>query len=138
MDYEKDKRMVEILKRNYSNKYFWIQGSQDQEYLESLTDTRDITYINPLLKNYHEFLMTKDCDYVGTRLHAGIKAMQMFKRSIIIGVDNRSDDITKTYKLNYVLRENIDELDQMINEKVITDINIDTDKISTFLQQFTA
>ena len=62
----------------------------------------------------------------------------MFKRSIIIGVDNRSDDITKTYKLNYVLRENIDELDQMINEKVITDINIDTDKISTFLQQFTA
>lgn len=138
MDYEKDKRMVEILKRNYSNKYFWIQGSQDQEYLESLTDTRDITYINPLLKNYHEFLTTKDCDYVGTRLHAGIKAMQLLKRSIIIGVDNRSEDITKTYKLNYVLRENIDELDQMINERIITDINIDTDKISAFLQQFTA
>ena len=136
-DAEKDKIMIDVLGRNYGELYCWIQGSMDLEYLESLeADNEKIKLISPSLQAYNKFLDDIDCDYVGTRLHAGIKAMQKMKRTIIVGVDNRAYDMHLTYNFNYINRNSIENLENMINSSLDTVINIDERKINSFLNQF--
>lgn len=139
-DRENDRKMIEILFKNYKQIFCWIQGSQDVDYLKKL-NVEDfegkIIYISPSLSAYNEFLEKNECDYVGTRLHAGIKAMQKKRRAIIIGVDNRARDMNKTYNLNYLERDHIKVLPEMINSKIETRINIEEGKIESFLKQFT-
>lgn len=136
-DSENDKKLIEILVKNYENVYFWIQGSNDYEYLSTLCDLKKINIINPNLDSYEKFLDNHDVDFVGTRLHAGICAMQHFKRTIIISVDNRADDIKKTHNIVTVQREDIvNKLGDMINSEFPTDINIDLENIETWKAQF--
>lgn len=142
-DYRKDKTsdkiLIETLRENYNNIYFWIQGSQDLEYLQSLCDTKDIKLIAPDFDSYKEFLDNTDCDYVGTRLHAGIQAMRQFKRSIILIVDNRARDIKETYNIPTIEREDISKLlEKTIRSDFSTNINIDEGIVNTWKSQFKA
>lgn len=140
-DYSKDKAndrlLIDILKRNYNEIYYWIQGSQDLEYIKSLVDTKDINFIYPSLENYEDFLKNNDCDYVGTRLHAGVKAMQEFKRSIILIVDNRARSIHKKNNIVAVERQEIsNKLEKLINSSFKTKIELDEDAINSWKKQF--
>ena len=138
MDPKNDKKMIDILRRNYDELVFWPQGVGDFEYFHSLGETKDIQIISPLLENYSCFLTQNDCDFVGTRLHAGIKAMQMLKRSIIIGVDNRARDMAANYGLHLIERETIEDLEAKINGTFSTKMKIKEENIRTFLAQFSA
>lgn len=131
-----DKKMVQVLKENYESLYFWIQGVGDLEYLNSIVNTEGIKFISPTLEYYNKFLDEVDCDFVGTRLHAGIKAMQKKKRSIIISVDNRARDMAQSYGLHVLENKNIDLLEKKINQEFETDIHIDEERIQEFLEQF--
>ena len=51
--------------------------------------------------------MSENIDYVGTRLHAGIRALQHKKRTIIIGIDNRAIEKAKDFNLTVIDRKNI-------------------------------
>lgn len=138
-DRENDRKMIDILLKNYKQIFCWLQGSQDIDYLKEIDigDSKGrIQYIAPSLEAYDNFLDNNECDYVGTRLHAGIKAMQKKHRAIIIGVDNRARDMNETYNLNYLERNNIRLLTEMIYSKIETRINIDEGKIESFLKQF--
>lgn len=135
---QKDKYLIQILLKNYKSVYFWPQGIGDWDYLNSLmpNDLKGINVISPSLPSYDNFLKLHDCDFVGTRLHAGIKAMQRGRRSIILGVDNRALDMHKEHHLNYISRNNIQKLDEMINNDIITNIKLDLNAINVFLNQF--
>lgn len=140
-DRKNDVEMINILCNNYDSIYCWIQGIHDQEYINSLKlDSKiegKISYIGPSLDEYNNYLRNNECDYVGTRLHAGIKAMQCGKRSIIIGVDNRARDMNETYHLNYIERKDIATgLENYINSSIITDVKINENNIRKFLNQF--
>ena len=139
-DVSKDKIMIDILCKNYSNVYCWIQGSQDIEYLNTLgidiLRSDKIKMVSPSLEAYNQFLDNVDCDFVGTRLHAGIKAMQKYKRTIIIGVDNRARAMNETYNFNFIEREEIEKLEEMINTSFGTEINLNEGNIEAFLRQF--
>lgn len=135
-DIERDQKLIDILNKNYEEVYFWIQGSNDLEYFSKFKNIENIKLINPQLKYYNDFLEKNDCDYVGTRLHAGIKAMQKFKRSIIIVVDNRARSIQEDYNINCIERNKIDELDGMINSEIKTSLKIDFDAIEQWKKQF--
>ncbi|MEH7225243.1 polysaccharide pyruvyl transferase family protein, partial [Bacillus sp. JJ1566] len=90
-DPKNDKKLIDILQRNYKNIYFWIQAHEDKEYIESLVNTEGIRYVGPSLKALDSLLQNNSMalDFVGTRLHAGIRALQNKRRTIIIGIDNR-------------------------------------------------
>ena len=134
---EKDKKMIEILLHDYDKVYCWRQGMWDEKYLASLgTDLSKVEYIPSSLEGYNEFLESCDCDYVGTRLHAGIKAMQKFRRSIILGVDNRARDMNKTCKFVMLERDKLDDLHDMINSQFATPVQINTQAIELFRGQF--
>lgn len=139
-NFEKDRNLVKILLENYRKVYFWPQGIGDWDYLNLLiTDSQileKISIINPSLNSYDNFLKSNNCDFVGTRLHAGIKAMQRGRRAIIIGVDNRAADMHEEHHLNFISRENIQDLDKMINSDIITKIKLDNNAINMFLDQF--
>ena len=133
---EKDQKLIDILNNNYKKVYFWVQGAEDYEHYKTLKNTGKIEIIYPNLEDYAKILDT-GVDYIGTRLHAGIFAMQHYCRTIIIAIDERARDMDKTYNLQCINRENIEnELEKRINSKFETKINIDISKIEKWKNQF--
>ena len=135
-DSELDSKMIKILLDKYNKVYCWLQGVLDERYLSQIGVKQEVEYINPSLQAFDAFLETHECDYIGTRLHAGIRAMQKRRRSIIIGVDNRAKDIRENYGINYIGRTDIDKLDKMIDSSFKTELSVNQDKIKDFLEQF--
>ena len=90
--------------------------------------TNEIEIINPHLSDYDNFLKKHEVDFIGTRLHGGIRALQHKRRSIIIGIDNRATEL--------VNQENISNLSKIINSNFKTEIILPKTNIQTFLSQF--
>jgi hypothetical protein len=135
-DFENDKKMLEILCNNYKNVYLWIQGTKDYEYFTELKFKSDkIKLVAPNLESYDRIL-EKDVDYVGTRLHAGVRALQKKKRSIIIAIDNRAIEKQKDFNLKCISRSEIEKLSELISSNFATEINIPIEKIKKWKSQF--
>lgn len=132
---EADKKMIETLRKNYSKLYFWAQAVRDEEYCREITDMSDITCIYSLEK-YKEVLNSGNVDYVGTRLHGGVFAMQNDCRALVIAIDQRARGFHRDNNISILERDNIDELDRIINSDIITDIHVDEAAIAEFLNQF--
>ncbi len=135
-DIEKDERLISILKKNYEKVFFWIQGSDDLEYLESIDDMKGIEIIGPSLKVYDEVLNNYDVDFIGTRLHGGIRALQHKRRSLIIAIDNRAIEINKNYNIPILKRESIDLLEEILTNPIETDIKLPIENIKKWKAQF--
>lgn len=134
-DRESDENLIGTLNRCYDEVYFWPQGVGDMRYLATLKDSDSVKVISPGVSSFSELLEQGGIDYVGTRLHAGIFAMQHKVRSIIQVVDNRAADMAETYNIVAIPRKS-PELEQMIRSEFATDVNIDTDSIEEWKNQF--
>lgn len=131
-----DKKMIEILSNNYESVYLWLQGSQDDEYFEFLNIQRNnIKLIRPSLEAYDKVL-EYGVDYVGTRLHAGIRALQKQRRTIIIAIDNRAIEKQKNFNLVCLSRNQIEGLTELINSEFETNIMIPEENIVKWKSQF--
>lgn len=138
-DPKNDELMLATLIRNYEKVYLWIQGHQDEIYFDSLSSkyTEKIIKIAPSLEAYDHFLMNNDdLDFVGTRLHAGIRAMQKGHRTLIIGVDNRAIEMQKDFAINVLRRSNLAELETMINGTLDSTLTLNFEGISQWKRQF--
>lgn len=136
-DITQDNLMLNILGRNYRTVYLWLQGKEDEEYLSNLQFPSNLKVIPRSLDKYEDILNQGGVDYVGTRLHAGIFALNHRIRSIIIAVDNRAIEIAKDTNLPIIQREDIDELlERSIQEPLNTEIKINLDNIQIFKAQF--
>lgn len=134
-----DKELIHILLSNYVGVHFWVQGYNDLEYLNHLCNKNElerIELISPTVGDFYSFLCNNECEYIGTRLHAGIFALKCKKRSVIIGVDNRAADMYEDVRYNYIKREDIKDLPDMINGIINTDVRINEEEIKTFKDQF--
>lgn len=140
-DYNKDRindqMLIDILKENYKNIFFWPQGSGDYDYFKEMHNTDCIKIVPPLLEEYQSFLSKVGPDYVGTRLHGGIFALQQKCRSIILSIDERARDMNEAYNLGCIERNEINnKLEKNINTKRDSNIKIDTDSINKWKEQF--
>lgn len=135
-DIDKDKKLIEILRKNYKEIYFWVQGADDYEYLQELNELNDIKIIAPNLKSYDKVLKKENIDFIGTRLHGGIRALQNKRRTIIISVDNRATELNKNYNIPIIQRDDISNLSDIINSEIVTDINIPEENIEKWKSQF--
>ncbi|SEL46341.1 polysaccharide pyruvyl transferase family protein [Parapedobacter koreensis] len=133
-DPERDRRMLELLKKHYHDVYVWIQGSKDQSYIESLAS--NVHYIAPKLSAFDAFLENEPCEYIGTRLHAGIRALQKKRKAIIIGIDNRAIEMRNDIGLNVLERQRIDQLEEKIHEEMSVQLYLDTNAIQRWKAQF--
>lgn len=132
-----DNILIKILKKNYDEVFYWVQGSGDLDYIKKLKEfDKTIKIISPSLRKYDEVLEKYEIDYIGTRLHGGIRALQKQRRTVIIGVDNRAEEKKKDFNLPVISRNNIEKLDNIINSNIVTDININLENIEKFKNQF--
>lgn len=136
-DYVNDKKMIEIIKRNYKNVYFWPQSINDYKYLLELKMNDNVKIISPNLEGYDEIL-NQEIDYVGNRLHGGIFALQHKCRTIIIGIDYRVEEMGKSFSIPFIMRDEInDNLEDFINRDFETKISgIDFQLINKWKEQF--
>lgn len=138
-DYKKDKEydqiLIDILQENYREIYFWVQGAKDLEYLREFKNIDRIKIIQPNL-NALKQVLEKDIEFVGTRLHCGIYAMQHKKRATIVIVDNRAREMHKDFGLNCIERAKINDLDNIINSDIETKIGLDFSSIDRWKEQF--
>lgn len=136
-DAEHDNQMLDILSRNYETVYLWIQGRSDEEYIQSLRLPTNLQLIPASLDAYEGCLTKGDVDYVGTRLHAGIFALNHHIRSVIVAVDNRATEMARDTNLMVVQRKDIArELEKWIVSSWETKIKIKQDNINLFKEQF--
>ena len=140
-DVEKDSQLVECLKKNYQKLYFWAQGSEDNQYFDELLNSNfgifsDIQIISTNLRSYNELLINNDIDFVGTRLHAGIRALQLGRRSIIVGIDNRALEMHKDFNLPVIHRNSLNMLNDMIIKEWKVDIHLRLNDIQQWKSQF--
>ncbi|WAM33626.1 polysaccharide pyruvyl transferase family protein [Caldicellulosiruptor morganii] len=138
-DYFYDKKMIEILLENYNEIFAWPQGISDYDYLKDLLG-RDIKKVEVLARNLNEYdkLLKEEenIDYVGTRLHGGIRALQFKKRTLIIAIDNRAKSFNKEHNIPILEREKIDKLPLFINSEWRTDVKIDEYNIRAYELEF--
>lgn len=139
-NYEKneilDKSFIALLFDNYEKITFWIQGKGDYSYLKSICDFKKINILAPSLEAYDEYLKNNECDYIGTRLHAGIRAVNFRRRTIILSVDNRANDMKKTSGLCIISRDDLEDLQKKINGEVVITPHINQENVKIFMDQF--
>ena len=82
-------------------------------------------------------MKNNDVDYIGTRLHAGIRALQNQKRTLILSVDNRATEMGKDFNLPVVSRKDIHFVEKnFIKSTFNTDIKRPFEIISQWKNQF--
>lgn len=131
-----DKKIFKMLKQRYKNLFLWLQGTNDYEYLKGIIDN-NVKIIPGFVEDYDSLLSSNiSLDYVGTRLHAGIRALQHKRRSIILSVDNRAEEKGRDFNLPVVKRDDLDLLEDKVSSSFKTDIKIPTANILQWIAQF--
>lgn len=130
-----DVNLVDLLKRKYKTLYFWTQQPNDFEYMKSICGDFAV-YLKPSLKELDNFLSSFEVDYIGTRLHAGIRALQYKRRSLVLTVDNRAVEISKDTNLPTLERENMQGIESWIDSRYETMIKLPEKNINRWRSQF--
>lgn len=104
-DVEADRAFVETLRRHYKTVWFFPQMQDDYAYFQKFGWT-DIKVVAATTQAYTHFLENEDVDFVGTRLHGGIRALQKGRRALILAIDNRAAEINRDTGLPVLQRNN--------------------------------
>lgn len=135
-DVESDRQFFEIVKRNYPKVLFWPQQPGDYEYAHRIIGS-DAEVLDPSLDALNAALSLDSVDYIGTRLHAGIRALQYKRRSIIISVDNRAAEMGSNFNLPVIGRKEIHSLlEKRIESAWPTEVRLPEKSIAEWKKQF--
>lgn len=128
-DVEADRALIDLLRSRYETIHAWVQTAEDHEYLRSFGE--DIRILEPSLAAYDRLLSSEpDLDYVGNRLHGGIRALQHGRRAIIVEIDNRATEMGRDFNLPTVARTAFERLATMIDGPLAIDINPPMDAVA--------
>lgn len=131
-----DQEMINIICDNYKEIYVWIQTIEDEKYFDSLNIPKNIKKVYSLTQ-YDALLKEGNIDYIGTRLHGGVFAMQRYVRSLIVSIDHRARGFNQSNNLPIIERADISsKLNSMINSEWSTDIKLNEIAIRKFKEQF--
>lgn len=136
---EQDARMLTMLQKHYRDVYVWLQSAEDYACLRQMdaSVTQNLHLIAPNLQDYTALLVSGGIDYVGTRLHGGIHAMNMGCRSLILSVDNRAREIAKDTNLPVLPRDSeTDALEDRICSSWETQVHLPSNTIQQWKNQF--
>ncbi len=136
-DPQKDRYQLACILKNYDQVYAWVQTAVDEEYIRQLISPEEngIQMVYSL-NHYEEILNRKNIDYIGSRLHGGIFALQHNVRSLIISIDERAEGFHESTNLPILRRSEIENLDTLINGEIETRITLRKKEIDAFLGQF--
>jgi len=105
---EADNAFIDLLLELYDTLFFFPQGSEDLRYAITLPAFRQagerIISLPHTIKALYEILEQEALDYIGTRLHTGALCLEYGMSSLILGIDNRSQEIARDVNLPVVSR----------------------------------
>ncbi len=134
---ERDRALVRVLKGLYKQVYYWPQGYGDNAYSEELGAVMSgVKVLPPTLSAYNELLEGRACDYVGTRLHGGIRAMQYNRHALILAVDNRAIEMGRDIGLNVSQAVDEPSLREAIGQRRSMKVSLPTGEIERWRAQF--
>lgn len=112
-DVAADSVMLETIQRRARDVVVWPQGGSDLEYLRQLGFGGRV--LPPRLEAFDDILRAPGAEYVGTRLHAGIRALQRGVPAAVVAVDNRAAEISRDVGLWTLPRDQIGHLDSRLD-----------------------
>ncbi|NJM99336.1 MAG: polysaccharide pyruvyl transferase family protein [Phormidesmis sp. RL_2_1] len=132
---ELDRQLLELLFEKYENVYFWWQGRGDEAYIRELDfPVKLIEHSLPALDAFiHSGI---SFDYIGTRLHGGIRCLQSNQRSLVIEVDNRAKEIAQDTNLQTAARDDFNYIRQWIDGSPVPQIKLNSEAINQWRGQF--
>jgi polysaccharide pyruvyl transferase WcaK-like protein len=132
---EQDRRLYEILKRSYEKVFFWPQQARDMSYVRDI-GIEGFIPIEPDVAAYDRLLDEEDVEFVGARLHGGIRALKRGRRALIVPVDNRATEISKSTALPVASRDEPATIERWIAHPRPTRIVLPWDAIERWKGQF--
>lgn len=135
-DFEYDRQLIEMCIKNYETVYIWPQGVGDYAYIKELQYEDKLSILSPNLQSFDEVLSNGDIDYIGTRLHAGIRALQKSIKAYIIAIDNRAIEMGNDFGLPIIERKNIAQLIYKIHSEYRIKLKINHKNIREWKNQF--
>jgi hypothetical protein len=131
-DYMRDPRadqaFLRLLTDRYDEVIFWPQGKSDRRYLDSLE--MKLPILDAGLATLDATLVEGNTDYCGTRLHAGIRALQHGVRTTILAVDNRASEMGRDVGLPVGLRSDIRAIGQLLGRDAPVRLSIPRTEIN--------
>ena len=135
-DPEGDRRMVQALRELYERVWFFPQQHGDADYLDSL-GVEGVDRLRPRLSEYDRLLGGDEpVDYVGMRLHGGIRAMQHRRRTLIVAIDHRAEVMSGETNLPVVSRGDIAQMREWVRGSEPTEIKLPVEAIERWKDQF--
>ncbi len=112
-DHTLDAQLLQILVKRYRQVYAWPQGTEDAAYLQELNFSGVV--LERTLEGLDRFIQSDiSFDYIGTRLHGGIRCLQNLRRALILEVDNRAREIAQDTGLPTTKRDNFEAIEAWI------------------------
>ncbi|MCK0090487.1 polysaccharide pyruvyl transferase family protein [Rhodococcus sp. F64268] len=90
-DSSHDCNLLKSLSSKYDAVHIWAQGDWDERNLQNMELPANAFVLERGIPALSRALVERD--YVGTRLHAGIRAAQLGRPSLVVAVDNRAIEI---------------------------------------------
>ena len=133
-----DSKLIQLLQKKYENILFWTQQPKDYWHMKTICgDDKSVIYIEPSLQALNQVLeCNTSLDYIGTRLHAGIRALQYKRRTLILAVDNRAMEISKDTNLPVLPRDDFDGITRYIESSNSTKVNLPWENIRMWKDSF--
>jgi len=134
-DREADAKLLQLLRARYETVYLWVQTNEDWAYASDLVP--GLTRLVPSLAAFDALLDDHpSLDYVGNRLHGGIRALQKGRRAVIIEVDNRAAEMGADFNLPTVGRTDFEKLDHLIQNPFDIHVKPPMERIEAWKSQF--
>jgi polysaccharide pyruvyl transferase WcaK-like protein len=136
---EADRALVQLLLSRYERVHFWLQGARDDAYARALLGG-DFARLNVIPHSYaalEAFLKSDvEFDYVGTRLHGGIRCLLAGRRGLIITVDNRAIEMARDIGLPTAPRGDLDAVTRWIDGSPLVELRLPLGNMRIWAAQF--
>jgi polysaccharide pyruvyl transferase WcaK-like protein len=129
-----DRRLINLLAARFQEVLFWPQGPGDRKYIESLDP--DAKFIAPSLQAFDDALKLPGSAYVGLRLHGGIRALQFGVPSLIMSIDNRAREISRSVGLFAPSRNDFRSIEAALSGRDAIELRLPHESISTWKKEW--
>jgi hypothetical protein len=135
-DFDRDRTMLAVLRNRADRLRVWPQGQGDAEYVRRLGFGDCL--VDTGLETFNAVLQEPGTEYVGTRLHAAVRALQTSVPAVIVSVDNRATEIGRDVGLWYLERKRVDGLTGMLDRLSQWELRLPTESISSWRDELAA
>ena len=137
VDREMDGRLVDLVQKHYRRVFFLPQGKWDETAHEPAVKRPGIVWLERKASVIEKFVAEEPSfDYVGNRLHGGIRCLLKRRRTLILEVDNRAKEIGADVGLPTLPREDFAAIERWILGPTTLNLRLPREAIQTWRNQF--